>query len=61
MHGIEGHAEAAGEETTDGVKVEQRLHQRRIVGHRVDDLDHHIAHLLRADTARSMSGVSVVL
>ncbi len=33
------------------VEIEQRLHQRGIVGDRVDDLDGHVARLLRADAA----------
>nr|GEU28481.1 hypothetical protein [Tanacetum cinerariifolium] len=38
-HAVKAHAEAAVEQRTDGVEVEQFLHQFRVVGHRVDDHD----------------------
>ena len=39
MHGVEAHAEAACEHLADRREVEQRLHQRGIVGDRIDHLD----------------------
>ncbi len=48
-HGVEGHAEAAGEHGADGGEVEERLHQLGVVGDGVDDLDGHVAELLGAD------------
>ena len=58
MHGVEGHAEAAGEHRADRREVEQRCHQRGVVGDRVDDLDGHAAELLGAERSRSRSGAS---
>ena len=48
-HGVEGHAEAAGEHGADGGEVEEGLHQLGVVGDGVDDLDGHVAELLGAD------------
>ena len=48
-HGVEGHAEAAGEHGADGGEVEERLHQLGVVGDGVDDLDGHVAELLGAE------------
>jgi hypothetical protein len=39
MQGVEAHAEARREQSADRLEVEQRLHQRKILGDRVDDLD----------------------
>ncbi len=49
VHGVEGHAEAAGKERADGVEVEEGLHQRRVVVHRIDHVDAHAAVGLEAD------------
>jgi hypothetical protein len=70
VHGVEGHAEAAGEHGADGVEVEERLHQRGVVGDRVDHLDRHrperplaervdvhvrrVGHLVLVDLARAV-------
>ncbi len=60
-HRVEAHAPALGEPGAHGVEVEQLLHQRRIVGHRVDDLDLHVADALRPEVSRSMSAVSAAM
>ena len=39
VHGVEAHAEAGSEQRADGVEVEQRAHQRGVIGDGVDDLD----------------------
>ena len=38
VQSVEAHAKAGGEQGADRVEVEQRLHQREILGHRIDDL-----------------------
>ena len=44
--------EAGFDQCTDGIEVEQRLHQLGIVGDRIDDLDRHVADLAGADPAQ---------
>ena len=39
VHGVETHAKAGGDQRFDRVEVEQRLHQRQVLRHRIDDLD----------------------
>ena len=48
-HGVEAHGEARREKTADRVEVEQGLHQRLIVGDRIDHLDGHVLQLRDAD------------
>ena len=43
-HRVERHGEAALDRALDRGEVEQALHQRGIVGDRIDDLDRHAAH-----------------
>ena len=62
VHGVEAHAEAAGEHGADRVEVEQRLHQRGIVGDRVDHLDGHVAGLDGADRVEvDVAAMSAIL
>ena len=62
VHRVEAHAEAGGEQGADGVEVEQRPHQRRVVRHRIDDLDRRRRRASSSPSAsRSTSGVSSVL
>ena len=49
VHGVEADPEPGGEQRADGVEVEQRLHQREILGHRIDDLDRRVLDLDRAE------------
>jgi len=48
-HGVEPHGEAAREHGPDAREVEQSLHEGLVVGHRIDDLDRHVAELHLAD------------
>ena len=45
VHGVETHREAGGEKRADRVEIEQRLHQRQILGDGVDDLDRRVLEL----------------
>ena len=48
MHRVEAHAEATREQATDGVEVEQRLHQRGVRRHGIDDVETERTDLMRA-------------
>ena len=50
MQAVEAHAKPGGEQGADGVEVEQGLHQRQILRHRVDHLDRHALDLDRPKT-----------
>jgi hypothetical protein len=44
VHGVKTHAEVrARQQTRNTIEVEQRLEKFGIVGHRIDDADHHLA------------------
>ena len=47
VQGVEAHAKPGGEQGADGVEIEQGLHQRQILGDRVDHLDLHALDLDR--------------
>jgi hypothetical protein len=49
MHRIEAHAESAGEHVADHVEIEKLLHQRLVVGDRIEDLDTHAVELAGPD------------
>ena len=51
IHRVKTHREATREQRPDGVEIEAGLHQRGVVGHRVDDLDHHLLDALRDGAA----------
>ena len=46
-HRVEFDRKTAAKSGADAVEVEQRLHQRAIILHAVDDLDAHVAELRR--------------
>ena len=52
VHGVEAHGEAGGEQAADRIEIEQRLHQRLVVGDRIDHLDGHLLQLWRCRCGR---------
>ena len=49
VHGVEGNAEAAGDERADCVEIEQGLHQFGVVGDGINDFDRHAARFETSD------------
>ena len=49
VHRVEAQGQAAGDGGADGVEIEQRAHQRLVVGDGIDDFDRRRAELDRAD------------
>ena len=52
VHRIHPHAKTALKERADGGEVKKALHQRGIIGHRVDHIDNHIADVLASDQSK---------
>ena len=56
VHRIEAEPETAAEQVAQPVEVENPLHQRGVVGDRIDDFDGHVAEPRRADAVERQVG-----